>query len=113
MGVPAILQHGLLVLQIRAITKYAAHTGNFVHYKPLAQATKTFSGGKELAQALASIMEEDHRAGSPLTCALVISSITNRPGDGFFTKARALGYQFTDDETFWKSQCQALGVQVP
>jgi hypothetical protein len=113
MGVPSILQHSLLVLQVRAIIEYAVQTGSFVHYVPLAKATKTFSGGKDLALALASIMEEDQKAGRPLTCALVVSSINNHPGDGFFVKARALGYQFKDGETFWKAQCQALGIPLP
>jgi hypothetical protein len=113
MGVPAILQHSLLVLQVRAIIEYAVQTASFVHYKPLAKAVKTFSGGKELALALADIMDEDHRAGRPLTCALVVSSVSGKPGRGFFDKARALGYQFTNDEAFWETQCQALGVVVP
>lgn len=112
MGIPTATQHGLLVLQVRAIIEHAVQTGTKVHYKPLAKAVKAFCGGKQLALALASIMEEDNKAGRSLTCALVISSVTGKPGDGFFDKARALGYQMPyGEEHFWESQCKALGVK--
>lgn len=111
MNIPPILQHSLLVTQVRAIIEYAANSKTTVNYKPLAQAVKAFSGGKLLAQALGTIMEEDHLAGRPLTCALVVSSVTDRPGKGFFDKARSLGYQMPyGEERFWASQCKALGV---
>jgi len=111
MGMPNALQHGLLVVQIRAVIEYAIQTQAVVNYLPLAKSLGVFSGGKQLALALASIMEEDHRDGRPLTCALVISSVKGMPGDGFFVKARSLGYQMPyGEDRFWKSQCQALGV---
>lgn len=111
MSIPTATQHGLLVLQVRAIIEHAVQTQAKVHYNPLAKAVKSFSGGKQLALALAAIMEEDHRAGRPLTCALVVSSVTGKPGGGFFTKARSLGYQMPyGEDRFWRSQCKDLGV---
>ena len=113
MGIPTATQHGLLVLQVRAVIEHAVQAKTFIHYLPLAKSLKCFSGGKQLAQALGSIMEEDQKAGRTLTCALVVSSITGRPGKGFFQKAKDLGYQFTNDNTFWESQCKALEVDIP
>jgi len=109
-SIPTATQQGLLVLQVRAIIEFVLQTKSFVNYLPLAKSLKVFSGGKQIAEALGSIMEEDDRAGRALTCALVISSTSGLPGKGFFDKARSLGYQFTDDRTFWQAQCQALGV---
>ena len=111
MGIPTATRQGLLVMQVRAIIEYALQQGQFVNYLPLAKSLKLFSGGKQLAEALGAILIEDHKAGRPLTCALVVSSTTGRPGKGFFTTARDLGYQFSNEEAFWKKQCQALGVQ--
>lgn len=94
-----------------AMTEILADAYDKATYLPLAKSVKVFSGGKQLAMALADIMEEDDRAGRPLTCALVVSSVRGMPGDGFFTKAVALGYQMPyGEDRFWKSQCQALGV---
>ncbi len=113
MGIPTATQQGLLVLQVRAIIEHAVQTKSFVNYLPLAKSLKCFSGGRPLAQALGSIMEEDCKAGRPLTCALVVSSTSGAPGQGFFVKAKALGYQFGNFDTFWETQCQALGVAIP
>jgi len=110
MGIPTATQHGLLVLQVRAIIEHAVQTKSFIHYLPLAKSLKCFSGGKQLAEALGSIMEEDCKAGRALTCALVVSSTTGHPGKGFFIKAKALGYQFINYNIFWEQQCQTLGV---
>jgi hypothetical protein len=109
-SIPTATQQGLLVLQVRAIIEFALQTKSFVNYLPLAKSLKVFSGGRQIAEALGSIMEEDDRAGRALTCALVVSSTSGLPGKGFFDKARALGYQFTDDQAFWLAQRQALGV---
>jgi hypothetical protein len=108
MGIPTATRQGLLVLQVRAVIEYAVQTKMFVHYQALSKSVKDFSD-KELAQALASIMEEDNRAGRPFTCALVVG-VRGDPGLGFYTKAKALGCQFSDSHQFWSSQCRALGV---
>lgn len=110
MSLPTATQQGLLVLQVRSVIEYAVQSKQLVNYLPLAKSLKLFSGGKQLAEALGTIMEEDHRAGRPLTCALVTSSTSGMPGKGFFDKARALGHQFPDDQVFWQTQCQALGL---
>lgn len=110
MGIPLATQQGLLVLQIRAVIEHAIQAQTFINYLPLAKSLKLFSGGRQIAQALGSIMEEDHQAGRPLTCALVVSSTSSMPGKGFFDKARLLGYQFVNETNFWTFQCQALGL---
>ena len=113
MGIPTATQHGLRVLQVRAIIEHAIQAKTFVNYVALAKSLKLFSGGKQLAEALGDIMDEDHKAGRALTCALVVSSVSGCPGKGFFAKAQSLGHQFTNDQAFWQAQCQALGVPTP
>jgi hypothetical protein len=110
MSTPAATKHGLLVLQIRSVIEFAVQAEIRINYLPLAKSLKLFSGSKQIGAALGSIMEEDHTAGRPLTCALVVSSTTGMPGRGFFEKARSLGYQFTDETIFWQDQCQALAL---
>lgn len=68
--------------------------------------------GGFVAQALAQITEEDHKAGHPLSTAVVVGH-NGRPGEGFFNQAKALGYQFERDDQgesfFWKQQLERLG----
>ena len=111
--IPAATRQGLMLMQIRAILDYAVHSGEFVHYLPLAKSLHVFSGGKELAIVLGMIMKDDHAAGLPLSCALIRSSVTGMPGKGFFAMARQLGYTYKDEYSFWASHCVALGVQPP
>jgi len=95
---------------VRAILKYGITTKIYVNYVPLAKSLGLFSGGNCLATILGEIMEEDHKNGGPLMCAVLVGSQTGMPGKGFFEKAKQLGYQVPNDQAFWKSQTQALGM---
>ena len=95
---------------VRAILKYGVTTKTYVNYVPLAKALGLFSGGIKLSAILGEIMEEDHKNGGPLTCAVLVSSQTGMPGSGFFEMAKKLGYQMSNDQAFWESQTRALGM---
>jgi hypothetical protein len=95
---------------IKAIIKYGIATKTYVNYVPLAKAVGMFSGGTELATILGEIMQEDHKSGGPLTCSVIVGSQSGMPGKGFFDMARSLGFQVPNDQAFWKSQTQALGM---
>ncbi len=57
-----------------------------------------------LRAQLEKMMDYDHAKGIALRAAAVINSKIGMPDPWFFEKARALGYQFEDDKTFWEEQ---------
>ncbi len=60
----------------------------------------------QLRKILEKIMEEDHRAGRPLSTAVMTSPRSGLPDQWFFEKAKSLGYQFDDPMVFWMKQCE-------
>jgi hypothetical protein len=107
MRLPQATQRGLLVLQIRAIIKFALRAGIMVKYIDLAESLGLFSGGKQLAVALHTIMEEDYELKNPLTTCIILGPF-GLPVDGFFIKAKELGYEFENNEIFWEQQIKQL-----
>lgn len=93
----------------KAIFKYAVETKQFLSYIPLAKAIGMFSGSQAFNELIGDIMEEDHENGAPLQCAVLVGA-KDLPGHGFFAKARTLGYQFTSDDAFHRSQLKLLGL---
>ena len=101
-----------LVLGI--VLHHARTLRSLVHHRDIVSSLQGLSParGGLVAQALARITEEDHKAGRPLSTSVVVGS-DGRPGEGFFNQARALGYSFerNDQEEFffWKQQLKRLG----
>ena len=98
--------------ELRGILKLCRLHGQSIHYVDIAKALGMFSGGTELATILGELMKEAHDAGEPPLSALVVRTDTGMPGDGFFTYARQLGYEFTDERAFWEMQVTLLGLQL-
>ncbi len=96
------------------VLHYANHLKLLVTYGSLARSLETLPKGGQLAQALALITEDDHRAKRPLSTAVVVSNDREIPGSGFFTQCRSLGYHINRDDdaewTFWKNQLDRMGV---
>ena len=96
--------------ELRGILKLCRLRRQSIHYVDIAKALGMFSGGTELATILGELMKEAHDAGEPPLSALVVRTDTGMPGDGFFTYARQLGYEFTDERAFWEMQVTLLGL---
>jgi hypothetical protein len=71
------------------------------------------SRGGFAAQALSRITEEDHKYGRPLSTAVVVGD-EGRPGQGFFSQARKLGYNVgeteSEESSFWNGELIRMGV---
>lgn len=109
------VQRDLYVAQVFGIVAFfAKHLRLLVSYGDIASALGTVPRGGQLAQALAVITENDHKANRPLSTAVVVGKHTGKPGAGFFTQARQLGYNVggseKDEEDFWSRQLDRLGV---
>lgn len=63
---------------------------------------------KPIIDALYDVLKRDALAGNPLKCSLVVREDTGLPGIGFFQAARIVGYQFDDDQLFWKKMMTQL-----
>lgn len=60
---------------------------------------------RTLVHLIAAICHEEHAAGRPMLCTVVVRADTGRPGKGFFTVARALGREVgLDEATFLRSE---------
>lgn len=57
-----------------------------------------------LFHLLGQISSEEDAAGRGLLTAVVVHAGDRQPGEGFFTLARSLGYQFKDELEFWSAQ---------
>jgi hypothetical protein len=68
--------------------------------------------GKETGHLLGEIAEDEFHQGRPLLAALAVSSVSGRPGPGFFALARDLGkLQETSEEAergFWEKEIAAV-----
>ncbi len=57
---------------------------------------------KTISEILGEISTFEHEQGHPLLSAVVVSAVTNMPGQGFFTLARELGlHAGTNNLTFF------------
>lgn len=97
--------------ELRGILKLCRVRGELINYVDIAKALGMFSGGTELATILGELMKEAYDAGEPPLSALVVRTDTGMPGDGFFSYARQLGYEFTGERRFWEMQVTLLGLQ--
>lgn len=60
-------------------------------------------------ELLGEISEEEFNAGRGMLSALVVHKDGNkRPGNGFFTWAEQLGYEFDDIDIFWISELKRV-----
>lgn len=60
-------------------------------------------------QLLGAILEDDHAEGLPLLTSIVTHKFGDKePGDGFYDKARSLGYRFNEPFVFWATQVQEV-----
>ncbi len=109
------VQLAMFASMVRGIVlHYSNHLRLLVTYGAIAESVKTLPRGGQLAQALALITEDDHKAKRPLTTAVVVNAEHEIPGVGFFEQCRTLGY--TIDTTpdaeclFWKNQLDRMRV---
>jgi hypothetical protein len=64
---------------------------------------------RDLISALEQLMERDCKAGLPLLAAVCVSRLyAYMPANGFFIKARELGYKIEDEATFIINERAAL-----
>lgn len=109
------VQMAMFASMVRGIVlHYANHLKLLVTYGSLARTLETLPKGGQLAQALALITEDDHKAQRPLTTAVVVNNDREIPGSGFFTQCRSLGYHINRDDdaewTFWKNHLDRMEV---
>mgnify|MGYP001563254328 CR=1 FL=1 len=109
------VQLAMFASMVRGIVLYhAQHLRLLVTYGAIADAVKTLPRGGQLAQALALITEDDHKAKRPLSTAAVVNAEFGIPGLGFFEQCRSLGFHIgrTPDAeyTFWKNQLDRMHV---
>ena len=74
-----------------------------VTYKEVAEATGV--GGiafKALTDHLHAINTFEHEHGRPLLGVIIYNIAKRRLGGGFFGLARDLGYEFADEDRFWR-----------
>lgn len=75
-----------------------------------------------IATALGAQMIEDHKAGRPLSSAMVhcvgekrkdgtLKPGSDHPGRGFWELAQSLGYNVSNREAFWLGELAKLGVK--
>jgi len=58
---------------------------------------------------LGEILEDDHSNGLPLITSIVTHKYGDKePGEGFYEKARSLGYRFREPFVFWSTQVQEV-----
>ena len=58
---------------------------------------------------LGSIVEDDNAQGLPLLTSIVTHKYGDKePGEGFYEKARQMGYRFTAPFEFWSMQVQEV-----
>ena len=58
---------------------------------------------------LGEILEDDHANHRPLITSIVTHKYGDKePGDGFYDKARSLGYRFNEPFVFWSTQVQEV-----
>lgn len=114
MDISRVIRQHTLTACVQVVCKHCIITNTKTSYLAIAKATGTFSGGKELAEALGEIMREDVKEGRPLSCSVVVRTDTGRPGKGYFDCARDLGLNCPNDpageEAFWQAQITALGL---
>ena len=84
-----------LVEKARAATR--------VTYKEVGEETGV-SGVRyaELTDRLYAINTFEHECGRPLLGVIVHSIRERRPGSGFFGLARSFGYEFANEDRFWR-----------
>ena len=74
-----------------------------VTYKDVADATGVSGiAFKDLTARLYDINTFEHEHGRPLLGVIINNIRKHRPGDGFFVLARNLGYEFADEDRFWR-----------
>ena len=61
-----------------------------------------------LTQTLEQMMHDDHAQNRPMIAAMVISKQGPLPAQGFFDKARDLGFDISDPQAFHSAQVMAL-----
>lgn len=66
--------------------------------------------GREVSQVLAEISQVEAEKGRPMLSAVAVSSVSLKPGRGFYAMARHLGKlgDGDDEERFWKSELKAV-----
>lgn len=62
-----------------------------------------------MSALLGAVFEDEHEAGRPALTSIVTHKYGDKePGPGFYDKARALGYRFSEPYIFWAQQVQAV-----
>ena len=62
-----------------------------------------------MSALLGAVFEDEHEAGRPALTSIVTHRYGDKePGQGFYDKARSLGYRFTEPYIFWAQQVQAV-----
>ena len=74
----------------------SAITRRPITYTELAKCMGSFPGSAVQNRALYDIVIENAKTKEPLFTSLVVSEITNMPGDGFFSAAHEMGYRYKD-----------------
>jgi hypothetical protein len=91
----------------------AAQKQGCASYKDIAQAVGLPPSGNYMARVLGellgSVSANEKKQGRPMLSAAAVS-VSGRPGDGFYTWARDLGFlkEGADEKGFWESELQKV-----
>lgn len=104
-------QHELLKKVLDFIDQEVMQKKQTRSYEDLARHLGTANSNIFVSVALAKITEMDLALGIPPRTAGVVSKVTKRPADQFFTLVETLtGVEIADPETYWLSLVQKLGL---
>ena len=82
-----------------------ARAGEIISYNDIGKIRNLRGRSRELFQVLDYINRYEHQQGHPMLSAVVISTVKNLPGMGFFKLARNLGvYQESSNLLFWVNE---------
>jgi len=94
----------LNAIRALAVTQHAATLRRPVTYSELAKVLDTFPGSGVMNRALYDMVQNNKIYEIPFFSSLVVSEVTNQPGDGFFSACHEFGARYKDRAQFVLSQ---------
>ena len=92
------------LIRVDSATKTAAIMRRTITYTELGYILNTFSGSGVMNRALFDLVELNKERGEPFFSSLVISNVTNQPGQGFFSACHSVGARYKDKGDFVNQQ---------
>lgn len=97
--------------RVRDILIARAREGRTISYGELATATRLSPQSTQFNAALNGVSRSEEAAGRGLLSVLVVRQRQETPGAGFFTLARELGRQFSNERVFYLEESERVIAQ--